>query len=499
MKITNSNYNIHVSSAQNNKRENEVYFASAEPILYPVKNATAVKKILPILAFTCASIGALGYLLGGTGLYYDLYVDKKINKNKKEEKEEGVKTIKPTTKIGKIGINCGKVAVAANAISGISCGLGEGIPLMALGESMGLCSSSIIETPVGTALFGIGIGSIFAGLALDNTPELKLNHYELMAQKGLGGKSKLILENTGKIAKEILTSIKDIGKHIVDFKWLRENLCRITPNKLVFTEKIDKAGNVFISKALRHDRNYMMNAASFTLALGGLGIILSTIFKQNKAQKKGLQTEEAGFLFDNLGMTKYGVDKFTTGGKPAGASFAVGGIINAISQFIGLDNKNGRALQWLGISGVFIGFAIDRGKHLKEELQKAKAQPALQNVLREWKLDLSKVIQDKTQLKKVLKELKSGKTTNVTIRKIELALKRSIGHSERTQLKSSEREKIIKEKLSEYFKKYKIEANMEISMETIAATREASAIREILKICSEKIFGKNPLPISKES
>lgn len=503
MKINNYNPIISKTSpSEKIKGQNTTSFSSAQINLYPVKNVNPIKKILPTLAFTCATIGALGYLLGGTGLYYDLFVDKKNNKNNNKQQninDEGVKTIQPTTTIGKLGMNCGKVAVAANAISGIACGLGEGIPLMALGESMGLCSSSIIETPVGTALFGMGIGSIFAGLALDNTPNLKLNHYELMAKKNILQKTSLILSNMGKTALEISKSIFQIGKNIFNPTWMKDNIFRITPKTIVFSESINKEGKVIVSKMLRHNKNYLMHAASFTLALGGLGIIISTIFKQKKAQKKGLQAEETGFLFDNFGMTKYGIDKFTTGGKSAGASFAIGGIINAISQFIGLDNKNGRALQWLGISGVFLGFSIDRGKHLRQALKDAKFQPELTQILREWKLDLSKIITDKAELKKLLKELKNGSTTNETFLGIEKALTEAT-----TALKGKDKDgniislynsnnKTIKQALSKYFKQHNITTEFELSDKHFMKLDDAI---DTLQTCTKKIFGtSNPVPI----
>ena len=106
-------------------------------------------------------------------------------------------------------------------------------------------------------------------------------------------------------------------------------------------------------------------------------------------------------------MTKLGIDKFTTAGRAAGASFAVGGVVNAISQFMGIDNKDGRALQWLGIAAVFLGFSIDRGKHLKTAINNAKMRPELSQVVREWEFDLSKLIKNDTKaLKKLLKEIK---------------------------------------------------------------------------------------------
>lgn len=490
-------HNLHTLSGKKKLEKSNVFFTSAPPPLYPVKNANILKKALPTLAFASSVVGALGYLIGGIGLFYDLYHDKKEGKASKDKvKEEGVKTITASTEFGKFAINCGRTAVAATAIAGITCGLGEGIPLMAIGEATNLNSARIIETPTGTALFGIGIASIFAGLALDNTPELKLNEFELMAAKGFKEKSKLILKNTQNIAKEIGVSIFQIARNCYKPSFWKEDMLRITPKTVVFSESINKDGKITLSKALRHNKNYLMHAASFTLALGGFGIILSTIFNQKKTQKTGLQVEETGFLFDNLGMTKYGIDKFTTGGK-SGLSFAMGGVMTAISQFLGLDNKEGRGLFWLGISGVFLGFSIDRGKHLREELTKLKKRPELTRVVREWKIDLSKIIADKTQLNKVLKEIKTvtveKPVKHPTIVKIESALKSLLeGDFNADNEKVQKNLKMFLEKsLGETI------ANGIIANVRRIDVADAQKSQDVLRICTKKIFGsENPTPVA---
>lgn len=371
---------------------------------YSIVNQSALKKLLPTMAFSCSVVGSVGYLLGSLGLFYDSYNDKK-NKIKPNQ-EEGVKTLNVNTKLGKLGLNCTKVALTATATAGIACGLGEGIPLMALGEVSNLSSARIIETPVGTGLFGIGMASIFAGMALDNTPVLKMNEFDFMASKNWKEKSHLVVKNMLDTAKEISSSIFEIAKNSYKWDFWKENILKITPTTVVFSEKIDKDGIISLSKELRHNKNYLMHAASFTLALGGLGIILSTALNQKKAQKTGLRVEEGGFLFDNLGITKYGIDKFTTNGKSSGASYAVGGVINAISQVVGIDNKEGRALQWLGIAGVFLGYSIDRGRNLRKTMQNSKQREALTRVVREWKVDLAQVV-NKEDLPKLLKEIKA--------------------------------------------------------------------------------------------
>lgn len=464
---------------------------------YSVVNRSAFKKVLPTLAFSCSAVGSIGYLLGSVGLFYDCYHDKK--NNIKPKQEEGVKTIRANTKLGEFGLNCTKVALTATATAGMACGLGEGIPLMALGEASNLSSARIIETPVGTGLFGIGIASIFAGMALDNTPALKMNEFDFMASKNWKEKSHLVIKNMCDTAREIGSSIFEIAKNSYKPSFWKDNILKITPTTVVFSEKIDKDGIISLSKELRHNKNYLMHAASFTLALGGLGIILSTAVNQKKAQKAGLNVEESGFLFDNLGITKYGIDKFTTNGKSAGAYYAVGGVINAISQFVGLDNKEGRALQWMGITGVFLGYSIDRGKNLRNAILNSKERSALTRVVREWKIDLAKVVK-KEDLPKLLKEIKiqgmdlNAKITNDAFNGFVDELEAFISGKVKTYADINEM--LSRSKYSDFSANLN-PLNGEKGKEYFIKNPDEA--KEILKVCTIKMFGsENPSAIIKK-
>lgn len=471
-------------SSKNKLGNKNVSFTAEPPKKYVVKNATLLKRAIPAIAFSASLVSALGYLLGGTGLFYDLYKDKQLNKNQNKLHEEGVKTIIANTDLGKAGMTCTKIGITAAAVGNIACGIGEGLPLMALGEASNLGAAPIIETPIGTGLFGIGIASIFAGLALDNTPELKLNELDVMAQKGFKNKSELVIKNMGVAAKEIGCSVLEIIKGSIDPEFWKKNILRITPKTVIFSESIDQEGKVILGKALRHNKNYLMHAASFVLGIGGTGIIAATLLDQKKAQKASLVTEEAGFLFDNFGITKYGLDRLTTGNKPSGISFAVGGVMNAISQFIGLDNKDGRALQWLGIGGVFLGYTVDRGKYLRQALKDAVQRPELTKIVREWKFDLSELIKDKTELKKLLMEIKTNKPiTNQKFIELENTIKTAVGENE-----IRDTEKITKD-LQESIDKSIFGEIKPLFVKNFQETKET------LKICTKKIFGDIPQEI----
>lgn len=448
--------------------------------LYVVKNQSLFKKVMPVTAFSGSVFGSIGYLVGGLGLFYDSFKEKQTKNRIARPQQDGVKTITASTELGKKSINITKLGMTATAIAGIACGLGEGMPLMALGEVTNLTSASIVETPIGTGLFGIGIASIFASMALDNTPELKLNELQVMAEKSPIKKLGIYGNNMLLTAKEISSSIFQISKNIFNPQFFKENIFQLTPNTVVFREEINKNGEIVFSKMLRHNKNYLMHASSFTLGVGGVGIILSSLLNKKKAQKASLAVEEGGFLFDNIGITRYGLDKLTTGGKSAGISYAIGGVINAVSQFMGIDNKEGRAMQWLGISGVFLGYAIDRGKTLRHALKMSKFRPELTSVVREWKLDLSRLIKDKVELKKLLGELKSNTaTTNKKFNKLEKSFKIAIG----TKFKSTNKVQSVLKK--------KLESDI-LSQLKVKETADFDKTREILRVCSDKVFGSEP-------
>jgi len=490
--VCNSNNIQMVLSKGRPEKKASISFCSSQQPLYAVKNSSFIKNALPVFAFVASMVTAIGYLGGSAGLFYDSYKDngdsfKNIfsKKNKTSGNQEGVKTINPNTEIGKIGLKFAKIGIAASSAAGFACGLGEGIPMMALGEAINMGAAPVIETPIGTGLFGIGIASVFSGLALDNTPELKLNPYHVMAEEKFSKKVELVAKNMVATAKEISVSIFEIAKNIHKPKFLKENFLHGTPRTVVFQESINKDGKVLISKALRHNKNYLMHAASFTLGLGGIGVVLFSLANNKKAQKGSLYAEEGGFLFDNLGMTKYGLDKLTTGAKGSGISYAVGGVINSGSQFMGLDNKNGRAMQWLGIALVFLGFSADRGKTLKKTLANSKNRGELTDVVREWKVDLSSIV-DKNHpedLKKLLKELKNGsKVTNEKFNNIEKIFTETIGENfQKTEEISNVLNNKLGKEIADNFKPKKI-ADFEDT-------------KKILKICTKKIFGsENPKP-----
>jgi hypothetical protein len=459
------------------------------------------KKELSIasLAFVSAVVCAASYAVGGIGLWYDHLADKKngkqqplsennsnntfsrlnkynnpiqnnalslytsLNKTKEEghSSGEGVKTIVPSTKVGKVALNAAKTAVMASSLSGITAGVTMGIPLMTVGETINIAAAPIVETPIGTGLFGIGIASVFGGLALENNPELKLNKFKLRAKESLGEKSAYVLKNMTDSAKEVGSSCvtlvqKTLGlfgnKRNDCINFFKDNIFSMKPKSVVIQEILDKSGNISVRTALRQPKNYLMNAASLVLTVGGIGLVAASLLNQKKAQKVGLDVEEGGFLADNLGMTRFGLDKLSiadnASSRAAGSGYALGGVVNAISQFIGIDNKDGRAAQWLGIAAVFLGFSIDRGKSLKHIVKEIKNPKTVESMVRQWHVDLTKIF-NKDELNGVIKTLKKGEKLpdNNTLKKIENVFNDKLA-GKNFITKTDDAEKAIKDGLS---------------------------------------------------
>ena len=443
--------------------------------------------LMPVIAVASSAVCSAGYLIGSTGLYYDnyqksngkiknIFLPKKRHGHSKAENSqenieiifpdkdiikfvldksknplkykndfcmeckpanseaaehkgghEGVRTIVPKSKFAKLGLKAVKIGITASSLAGFTAGITAGIPMMSIGEAINMAAAPCIETPVGTGLFGIGIASIFSGLALENTPELLLDKAKFKAEKSLKGKVKLVLNNVKDSMKEVGSSctalIKNTfylftPKHKNAVNFFKENIFALTPKKVVIKEMINKEGNVFVETMLKQPKNYLMHAASAVLAVGGGGLVLFSLLNRKKAQKKSLKVEEAGFFTDNIGMTKFGIDKLSMAKNVkdtvGGTGFFVGGIINAISQIMGIDNKQGRAAQWLGVSLVFLGFGIDRGKQLKNIIKNnKKGRQELTRAVRQWEVDLTKLFdvkkpEQKKLLKQTLKAIKTG-------------------------------------------------------------------------------------------
>lgn len=418
-------------------------------------------QIWDTFSFLTAVTSATGFAIGGAGLLSDyLSKEKKqpslkkntqvpdsfknfetaglqdtVPESKTDKKKEGAKTIVPSTKFSKIGLTFAKIGIAFSGIAGIFNGVSMGLPLMAAGEALNLCASPIIETPLGTGLFGIALAAVFSGRALENDPELKLDKSKLKEKEGLKNKASYIWKNIKGCAEEVWRSGKVIGTNLVDLakkdkrteavSFFRDNVFAIKPKKLVIQEFVDKNGIVTIKRATKNNP-YLMHGASLLLAAGGLTLALSSLLKNSTGQKVGLKTYEVGGSLDNLSLSRWGMEKAAIAGAGDPAAKLAGYLLGASGLTIlagqpGVDEKWGRGIQWVGTALLFSVFAVER---LPKAFKILKSQPEFTSLMRQWEIDLTKLYSNKDlkpKLASILKgvsEDKIGEIKDPTVKKM---------------------------------------------------------------------------------
>jgi hypothetical protein len=397
-----------------------------------VGNYLLKKREIPVwdtMSFITATTSMLGFAVGGSGLTSDWLNDLSHKKNKLEaqnapkmnpvfakyssaqqegakiakKSKEGAKTIVPGTLFSKIGLKFAKIGIAFSGIAGIFNGVSMGLPLMSLGETLNLCSSPIIETPLGTGLFGIALSFVFSGRALENDPMLKMDRVALKNKKGLAAKAGYVVNNMLGCGKSVLVTGKefvtktskifstDKATRSEGLNFFKDSVFSIKPKKLVIQEFLDHEGKVVVKTGFQNNP-YLMHAASIILALGGTTLALSSLFKQKTGQKVGLKTYETGGSFDNMSLSRAGLEKFVmaqsgTAGRISGALQGLCGVTILAGQ-PGVDEKWGRGIQWVGSALLFAVFAVERfPKAFK--IVREKALP--QTLIRQWELDLTKM------------------------------------------------------------------------------------------------------------
>ncbi|MFN9690643.1 MAG: hypothetical protein ACK551_00875 [Vampirovibrionales bacterium] len=394
-------------------------------LLNPALKTYELKKAgrFPLVgAFSVAtSFGAsLAYGIGGTGLWYE-QMQKCKHEPQSKKKETGIKTIAPQTSFGKIGVKAGQSAVFLTSLAGITGGVAMGFPLMSVGEGIELGAAPIIQTPVGTGLFGIGIGAFFATLAQEGDHSLQLDS-KALKKMSLPQKGVQILQNMGKTLKASFEdgimlpkqAIALFGKDkLVAQRFFQDTLFSLASRKVALEQYLKADGSFHYAMKNVPTKSYLMSFASLILMLGGASVVASELLlpKQKNLHQKALQLEEAGFLADNAGMTRFGLDKFTQGTglgvKTRGIGFATGGVVNAVSQFMSLDETYGRGTQWLGVALVFLGFGFDRYGMLQKALKSRTHGSELTKLVQSLHLDLRDVM-NPAEIKATLAGFKKG-------------------------------------------------------------------------------------------
>lgn len=327
------------------------------------------------------------------------YVDKKNCK----DKDEGARTITPSTKTAKMGLSIAKIGIAFSGIAGIFNGISMGLPLMAVGEALNLGASPIVETPLGTGLFSIALAAIFSGRALEHDPQLKMDMSKLSGMKSFKEKAGYVLKNMGDCTKEVWGTAKLFGQKIGHLclketrpeavSFFKNNVFTIKPKALAIQESINSEG-LMRTKITFKNNPYLMHAASFVLAIGGLTLALSSIAKFKKGEKVGLKTSEVGGGIDNLSLSRSGWEKMAKGGSTS--TKLAGGLLGASGLTIlagqpGADTKWGRGTMWIGTALLFAVFAVERRANA---FKKIVSKNELTSLVRQTYIDLTKLHPD---------------------------------------------------------------------------------------------------------
>jgi hypothetical protein len=395
---------------------------------YPRKQIGAFP-IVGALSVATSFGASLAFGVGGSGLWVEQMQKSKHPHSKQEASQElGIKTIAPQTAVGKIGVKAGQSGALLTALAGVSGGIAMGFPLMSIGETINLGSAPIIQTPIGTGLFGIGLGSVFATLAQEDDHTLRLDAQRLKGMT-LPQKGKHILQNIGKTLKASFQDGLMLPKQMIALfgkdklhaqRFFQDALFSLASRKVALEQHLQADGSFHYAMKNVPTKSYLMSFASLMLMLGGASVVASELLlpKQKALHKKVLQFEEAGFLADNIGMTRFGLDKYTqsTGlaGKTRGVGYATGGVVNAVSQFMSLDETYGRATQWIGIAIVFLGFGFDRYGMLQKALKSRTHGTELTKLVQSLHLDLRDVM-NPAEIKTTLAGFKKGELPDTNV------------------------------------------------------------------------------------
>lgn len=378
-------------------------------------------------AFVLTSISGGCYLVGGSGLLYDfahqkmntkgkpaenIFKDIKLTKNKEKKKTEGAQTIIPETQFAKTGMKFARAAVALAGVAGVFNGVALNLPLLAMGEGVTSLSAPIIETPIGTGIFGFGLAMINLARVLDSNPEFKINR-DKFNRATKKDKAKILINNLTHTTKELGHSTKTIfknlfgifsSKHKESIRFFKDKMFSFKPMAIVLQEQLTKEGKVILNK-VPINNPYLMHAAALGLSVSSLALIGSNLLKQRKAEEVSLRGYGVSNGIDNVALSKWGVERLTSSnnlsGKMTGGAFTVAGLSLLTGQ-AGIDKNWGRGLMWNGVGIILLGFSAQTGAQVLSALKRKSINPV---VAREWSLSFKNKVINSALIKKAETEL----------------------------------------------------------------------------------------------
>jgi len=431
----------------------------------------------------------------------------------KPAKSEGIETLNPKTEIGKLGIDAARVGVFTAGVAGVANGVAMRLPLLAIGEGVTTFAAPIIETPVGLAIFGVGLGTINLARVLHGDNKYQIDPIKFK-NSNLSEKFSYIMKNMGTTLAELGKSLKVIGTNFVDLfgkknkeaaRFFKTHMLSTNPTNLVLEEFMDKDRNIIIKKSMKTS-SYLMHFATAALSLGSLTIIVANKLKMNKVEKHGLKAHNAGLAIDNIALSKWGVEKFKT--SPV-ATYKTSGIFSTVAGASilagqpGIDKDWGRGLNWTGVGLILSGFALERLTDFRKLWKNRKVRQAVTTPIRQWKVELDKIFTRKELKEKIMvngSEKSRHKAIIEAINKgeevAEPKLADTVGRIEGVLGKNRPNNTpVFREDINDVKKELNAalpDSKKYLSLDSI--TGKASEVIDFLTKESKRLFGETPVP-----
>jgi hypothetical protein len=248
------------------------------------------------------------------------------------------------------------------------------------------------------ALFFMGLASVFASRALEKDERYKMQPKDLLnpgkVVTNIAGNLGVLVDSSKKVAgKAAHLLVGSSAEKEASRAFFLDEVFNLQPQSLdlnVIGRKVGSGAETILTRVGTRNSPYLMHSASLLLGLGGAVLTASSLLKQKQGQYVGLKTAEVGGSLDNLGLSKYGLERVAQGERLPGGLLAASGVTIMAGQ-PGMDKPWGRAFQWLGCGLLFSVFVVDRLKGLTNVIDRLK-KPVAEEVSEHFKTLEPKVL-----------------------------------------------------------------------------------------------------------
>jgi len=342
-----------------------------------------------------------------------------------DSNKEGVHTLRPKTKWGKLGLEFGRIfGVGLAQSSGIFNGISMRFPLLSFGDGLALLSVPYIHKPFGMGLFQIGMASIFACRAMEQDERFKIDMNIWHQKKGFKDKSIYVLKNMASCIGEMLNSTKTIlinlanlfgnekKRHNANY-FFKNEFFPLKPRFVLLAEQLTSTGKSYVQPIMKATPHFL-HASSLLVGIGGIILTVGSLINDRMTKIIGYRTTNVGGTMDNIAYFKQGFEKTAFGNPASGISANIAGLVLLAGQGF-QDTLLGRGVFWVGISSLFMAFALDQRTFLRTALSKRKNPLWSQAnaMIRRWELNPLPVLGKQngaalTQLNKVMLAYQAG-------------------------------------------------------------------------------------------